>query len=183
VATPRRAPPAARARSLVTLLFLRAAWQELAGSTGAWPDAWIDDWLSALAVDHPVARANRPTATTIRKILEAGLSRAELTALVRTLQLDVLRRVCELLDGERAELLVEEMPEVEGLAWQLVALDGGKPLGTVRRLGPLVDHVDPARATASSPSERFMQARPTDEDPQHAPRPSRKQRARRRARA
>jgi hypothetical protein len=171
-------PAPERARALVTALLLRAAWMELITDDGE--DVWVDDWLSALGTTSAETAANRETAATLQRVLDQGVRRADLTRLVRAAQEDLLSRLCEVLDGQRRELLDEEMPEVEGLTWQLHARIGDETVGPLLHLAPRQARTDPSRSPAPSPSDIFQQNRPPGpgDDAPTAPPPAKKPRRR-----
>jgi len=106
---------------LVRHTLLRAAWENVVDPGGRWVEAY--------SKSYPM---NRPLAA----LVEAGVDRAKLTALVRTMQFDLLAAIAVLLDEGGA-------PSTSA-RWGLFELDeGGAPARRVLALHESVTAADP----------------------------------------
>lgn len=102
--------------------FLKGAWEGVVDPDGAWLDAYAGAW--------PMNRA-------IAALLAAGVDRALLTALVRTMQFELLMAVAQLLDDGQDR----GHPD---LRWRLFEIDAhGQPLRPLLALHESVLAADP----------------------------------------
>ncbi len=113
-------------------LFLRKAWQQVAGADGGWIDRVVE--AAARRPDDPFAGAGHA----IRRMLAAGVDRHDIIELVRASQGELLSAICYLLDDP--SLTDDEQQLVGDLGWALVETDDDfEPTGEV--IGGLQDSV------------------------------------------
>jgi hypothetical protein len=143
--------PAAWARSEVEedipqvarYLFLRQAWTHVVPERD---DTWIDAWreLAAASPGAPCAGIG----PALERLLAAGASREDLSAVVRVMQYSTLFGLCYLLDDPG-----EVEPEVADVAWALVEVDDEGTVG--RHIGALHESLletDPSGLEMRPPS-------------------------------
>lgn len=93
-------------------LFLKG----LSGCTISENDRWQKQW----------ARADDPVPAAIQRMLDKGIDPADLTDVVRAMQVETLFNVCQLLDSASHGLEDEQAQIPENVEWRLAEYDGEK---------------------------------------------------------
>ncbi len=118
-------------------LFLKTAWNAVIPEDN---DSWIDGRIKSFERDPnaPCAGAGRA----IRKMLSLGVSREQITDLVRAMQYEVLHGLCyQLSDPGVVEYPSKTLPQIE---WALMQLDEkGTPMSSIEGLHESVLSLDP----------------------------------------
>jgi hypothetical protein len=96
--------------SLVRFLFLTALWRCVIGDDPGWMNEWASD--------------AEPVPAAIQRMLDKGIDPADLTSVVRDMQVDALFNVCCVLDNPAhgIEDLQAKIPE--NVEWRLAEYDG-----------------------------------------------------------
>ena len=116
---------------LARFVFLRQAWRMLAGRS----------WVEALKA-QPAAIG--PATAALDRILAAGVAEEDLTAVVRSIERELLFSFCCLL-SDPGDL----EPEIADLAWGLFQLDeAGRPIAPIPGLHESVIETDPEGGAA-----------------------------------
>jgi len=118
-------------------VFLKTAWNAVVPEDN---DSWIDGRIKSFERDPtgPCAGAGRA----IRRMLSLGVSREDITDLVRAMQYEVLHSLCyQLSDPSVVEYTSKTLPQIE---WALMRLDkSGNPLNPIDGLHESVLSLDP----------------------------------------
>jgi hypothetical protein len=133
--------------SLVRFLFLTGLWRFAIGNDARWMTSWADS-----AAPIPAA---------IQRMLDRGVDPADLTDVVRDMQVEALFNVCCLLDnpGHGIEDLQAKIPE--NVEWRLAEFDGEQErLGrAVHALHESFHQLDPT-GRGGEPPPRTAPAKP-----------------------
>ena len=115
-------------------LFLRQAWKHVLDDCD---ESWIDAEISYSQKSPDAPGAG--TGKSLERILRTGCSRADITAVVRGMQFDLLSGICYLLDdpGDLEET-------VQNVSWSLFQIDqDGNPIASIDALHESVLELDP----------------------------------------
>jgi hypothetical protein len=105
----------------------------------------------AVRAPRPKARRRRFTAAALQRVLAAGASADDLTAVVRSAQAEIVFNVCELLDGEGLDELRARIPGLPARSWRLYQVEEDEDfvptaLRPIESLHESVDAFDPQNA-------------------------------------
>lgn len=115
---------------LARFVFLRQAWKEVVGGSGA-------SWLAGLR-RHAEATGGK-LLDALKRMEALGVTEDELTTIVRSMQGELLFRICHLLEDPG-----ELEPEIGDMGWGLFQIDqDGHPTGGIAGLHESVLETDP----------------------------------------
>jgi hypothetical protein len=131
-------------QSLARWLFLKGLWRSIVEDGG---DAWQTQWAEGNPVGAAIER------------LVAGASRADLTLVVRQLQILALYNAVQLLDHPAHGIEDMQAKITENVEWRLASFDGeaealGSPLGELHGEFLRLDPAGRMGEPASAPSRR-----------------------------